>query len=96
MQLDPAYGLSLPGKIATAGPQVLKVDARIHLNRGGDTMARMMGESTRALRDKYIATGAANGTDIEKYIENANNARFWTVYYSTVTVIASRSSENSS
>ena len=60
MQLDPAYGLSLPGKIATAGLQVLRVDSRIHLNRGGDTMARMMGESTRALRDKYVATGEAN------------------------------------
>jgi hypothetical protein len=66
------------------------VDARIHLNRGGDTIVRMMGESTRALREKYIATGEANGTDIEKYIENANNERFWAVYYSTVSVIAKR------
>jgi hypothetical protein len=54
-------------------------------------MARMMGESTRALRDKYIATGMASGTNIENYIENANNARFWAVYYSTVTVIAKKS-----
>jgi SAM-dependent methyltransferase len=88
MQLDPAYGLSLPARIAAAGLQVLTVDSRIHLNRGGDTMARMMGESTRALREKYIATGEADATDIEKYIENANNARFWAVYYSTVSVIA--------
>jgi SAM-dependent methyltransferase len=93
MQLDPAYGLSLAGKIAAAGLQVLKVDAPIHLNRGGDTMARMMGESTRALRDKYVATGEADMTDIEKYIANANNSRFWVVYYSTVTVIATRNSK---
>lgn len=89
MQLDPAYGLSLPAKIEAAGLQVQRVDSRIHLNRGGDKLARMMGESTRALRDKYIATGEASGADIEKYIENASNDRFWAVYYSTVTVIAS-------
>jgi hypothetical protein len=80
MQLDPAYGLTLPGKVATAGLQVLKVDARIHLNGGGDAMARMMGESTRALRDKYVATGEADAKDIDKYIENANNDGFWAVY----------------
>jgi predicted O-methyltransferase YrrM len=88
MQLDPAYGLSLPRKIATAGLQVLKVDSRLHVNRGGDTMARMMGESTRALSDKYVATGEADAKDINKYIENANNDRFWAIYYSTVSVVA--------
>jgi 2-polyprenyl-3-methyl-5-hydroxy-6-metoxy-1,4-benzoquinol methylase len=90
MQLDPAYGLSMPATIAAAGVQVRKVDSHLHLSRGGDTMARMMGESTRALRDKYVATGEANAADIEKYIANANNERFWAVYYATVTVIAAR------
>jgi hypothetical protein len=90
MQLDPAYGLSLPGKIAAEGLQVLRVDSRIHLNRGGDTMARMMGESTKALREKYVATGQADPADIEKYIENTNNDQFWAVYYSTVSVIAAK------
>jgi hypothetical protein len=91
MQLDPGFGLTLPAKIAKAGLEVLTVDSHLHLNRGGDTMALMMGESIRALREKYIATREADATDIEKYIENANNARIWAVYYSTVSVIAKRS-----
>lgn len=94
MQLDPAYGLSLPGKIAAEGLQILRVDLQTHLNRGGDTMARMMGESTRALADKYVATGEATPADIEKYIDNASNPQFWAVYYSTVSVVAVRAGES--
>jgi len=93
LQLDPAYGLSLPRKIADEGLRIVRVDSHIHLNRGGDTMARMMGESTKALREKYVATGEADPSDIERYIENANNERFWGVYYSTVSVIAQKASE---
>lgn len=93
MQLDPSYGLTLPAKAAAEGLQVLRVDAHLHLNRGGDTMALMMAESTRALRDKYVATGEADAKDIEKYIENANRADFWAVYYSTVSVVAKKPCE---
>jgi predicted O-methyltransferase YrrM len=91
MQLDPAYGLTLPGKIAAKGLQILRTDSRLHLNRGGDTMAKMMGESTRAIRDKYVATGQAAPADIDRYIENANNQAFWAVYYITVSVVAVKS-----
>jgi 2-polyprenyl-3-methyl-5-hydroxy-6-metoxy-1,4-benzoquinol methylase len=93
MQLDPAYGLTLPGKVVAEGLQILRTDARLHLNRGGNTMARMMGESTRALRDKYVATGQATPADIDRYIENANNQAFWAVYYTTVSVIAVKTPE---
>jgi SAM-dependent methyltransferase len=92
--LDPAYSLSLPAKIAAEGLTILRADAHMHLNRGGDTMARMMGESTRALREKYLATGEAGPTDIENYIRNANEPSFWSVYYSTVSVVAVQSSES--
>ena len=95
MDLEPAYGLSLPGKLAAEGLQVLRVDARVHLNRGGDTIARMMAESTRALRDKYLATGAARPADIEQYIKNANDNGFWAVYYSTVSVVTVKTREGS-
>ena len=88
LQLDPAYGLSLPARVAATGLQVLTVDSRIHLNRGGDTMARMMVESTWALCDKYLATGQAGPGDINKYIENANRDDCWALHYSTVSVIA--------
>jgi SAM-dependent methyltransferase len=90
MLLDPAYGLSLPEKIAAAGLQVLEVDSRIHLACGGSPLARMMGESTRALADKYVATGEASLSDIERYIANAGNPCFWSVYYATVSVIAKK------
>ena len=52
MQLDPAFGLGLPRKIAGEGLRILRVDSWIHLSRGDGTMARMMGESTRTLRDR--------------------------------------------
>jgi hypothetical protein len=93
MQLDPAYGLSLPAKVAAEGLQVVRVVADLHLNRGGDAMGRMMGESTRALGDKYLATGNAGPADIEKYIENSNKDGFWAVYHSTVSVVAVRTDE---
>lgn len=95
MQLDPAYGLSLPAKIAAERLQILRVVGHLHLNRGGDTMARMMGESTRALADKYVATGEATPADTEKYIENANDTRFWAVYYSTVSAVAVKTGASS-
>jgi ubiquinone/menaquinone biosynthesis C-methylase UbiE len=94
MELDPGYGLSLPGKLAAAGLKILRVDAHMHLNRGGDAMARMMGESTRALSEKYLATGEAGPTDIKKYIRNANDQGFWAVYYSTVSVVAVQTGES--
>ena len=53
-------------------------------------MAQMMAVSTMALADKYIATGEATQADIERRIENANDNQFWTVYYSTVSVVATR------
>ena len=53
-------------------------------------MARMMGESQRALADKYIATGVTTAADIEHYLQNTEDERYWTVYYSTVSVIAQK------
>jgi hypothetical protein len=47
-----------------------------------------MGYSTRALADRYIATGEASGADIDRYIQNSADPEFWSVYYSTETVIA--------
>ena len=91
MELDPAFGLTLPQKIAAMGLEILRVDSRIHLHRGGDTMARMMGHSTNALRDKYVATGKCDESDIDAYIEHSMDPNFWAVYYSTAAVVAIRS-----
>jgi SAM-dependent methyltransferase len=93
LQLNPAYGLSLPAKIACQGFQLVEVDSRMHLARGGSAMARMMAASTRALAGKYVATGETRDGDIEAYIRNAENPRLWAVYYSTVSVVARKASE---
>ncbi len=88
--LDPGYGLSLPGKIAAQGFSIVDVDSRIHLAQGDTCIARMMGASTQALADKYIATGEATAADIDAYIRNTKNEQFWSVYYATVSVIATK------
>ena len=88
MQLDPAYGLSLPEKIASEGLKILSVDSQIHLANGGSPVARMMEVSTRALAEKYIDTGEADQEDIDQYALNASNEQLWSIYYTTVSVIA--------
>ena len=90
MGLNPGYGLALPEKVAAEGLQIVEVDSRIHLARGGSLMAQMMSASTRALADKYVATGEATEDDIDRRIQNANNDELWTVYYSTVSVVATK------
>ena len=88
MELNPAFGLALPKMVAAEGLEIVEVDSRIHLAHGGSLMARMMGTSTSALADKYVATGEASESDIDRCIEKTNDDQFWTVYYSTVSVIA--------
>src|SRR5439155_19889569 len=92
LRLDPAYGLSLPAKIALQGLQIVEVDSRLHLARGGSAVARMMAASTRALAAKYVDTGEATDSDIEAYTTNAANDRFWAVYYATISVVARKTS----
>src|SRR5262249_5022235 len=94
MGLGPAYGLVLPARMAAAGGRGLEVDSCAHLSHRGDALARMMGESTRALGDRYVATEEAGPEDVEEYAENANDDRLWAVYYSTVSVIAERSQDH--
>jgi SAM-dependent methyltransferase len=90
LSLDPAYGFTLPQKVDAVGLAIQNVDSCIHLACGGSALARMMAESTAALADKYVATTEASPPDIEQYIANAHNPHFWAVYYSTVSVIASK------
>lgn len=90
MGLNPGYGLTLPERVAAQGLKVVELDSRIHLARGGSGMAQMMAASTTALGDKYIATGEASQADIDQRLENARDEQFWTVYYSTISVVASK------
>ena len=48
-----------------------------------------MGESAQTLTDKFLATGeATEKEDIQHYVRNAHDPSYWSVYYSTVSVIA--------
>lgn len=86
--LNPAYGLGLPDTLRAARFDVMEVDAALHLCPGGSAVARMMAASADALREKYMATGEAKEADLENYIANAANPDDWSVYYTTVSVIA--------
>lgn len=94
MGLDPSYGLSLPKKVTAEGLEIIEVDSRLHLARGGSLMARMMGMSEKALAEKYVATGEATYADIERSIANNQDDDFWTVHYATVSVVARCSRTN--
>jgi len=88
MGLDPAYGLRLPEKLCAAGYEIVEVDAALHLCPGNSPIAKMMAASTDALREKYLATGEAQEADLEAYIANAFNPEYWSIYYTTVSVLA--------
>jgi len=87
---DPGYGLRLPEKVAAEGLRIVDVDSRLHLAPGGSIVARVMGASAQALADRYVATGEARGSDVDEYVESAKDDRSWKVYYSTVSVVASK------
>jgi len=88
--LDPAYGLRLPQNLRTAGFQIVEINSTIHLCEGKSPIANLMAESALALSQEYQKTGEATAEDIQQYVANAHNPDFWSVYYSTTSIIAKR------
>lgn len=86
--LDPAYGLRLPREMEKVGLEIIESKVMTHLCPGGAPIANVMAESAIALRDKYRTTGIATDQDIDRYVELARDRRYWSVYYSTVSIIA--------
>lgn len=86
--LDPAYGLALPRKAEDAGFEILRARAAMHLCPGDAPIARVMAESALVLRQEYTGTGVATDEDLDRYVAHAGDARRWSVYYSTVSIIA--------
>ena len=86
--LDPGYGLHLPQNLHTAGFQIVETHSTMHLCEGKSLIANLMGESALVLGQEYQKTGEATADDIQQYIANAQNPDFWSVYYSTTSVIA--------
>jgi hypothetical protein len=52
-----------------------------------------MSDSAEALRTKYASTGEATADDIDGYIQATRDPNSWSVYYSTVGLIATSPSE---
>ena len=86
--LDPGYGIRLPQKLNAAGLNVVETHSRIHLCEGNSPFANLMAESAESLSPHYRATGEATQEDIHHYVRNAHDPNYWSVYYSTVSVIA--------
>jgi SAM-dependent methyltransferase len=88
--LDPGYGLRLPQNLRMAGFQIFETNSTIHLCEGKSPIANLMAESALALSQEYQKTGEATADDIHQYVANAHNPDFWSVYYSTTSIIAQR------
>jgi hypothetical protein len=86
--LNPAYGLGLPRKIAELGFRILRTKATMHLCQGDGPIAKVMAESASVLRKEYTATGVATDQDIDRYVEHARNPHQWSVFYTTVSILA--------
>lgn len=86
--LDPSFGLKLPLILQKNGIRVERVIGDQHLCCGNSKVAKMMGCSTATLREKYTRTQKASEQDVHTYIKNSLNEDFWTVYYSTISVMA--------
>ena len=87
--LNAGYGLTLPTQVEAQDFYVTHANSILHFAPGNSPIARMMGESTRVLSAEYVATGEADEKDIKGYIEQAYASDYWSVYYATVSVIAS-------
>ena len=86
--LDAAYGIRLPQKVRASGLTIVETHSSIHLCEGGSPIANLMAESAHVLSHEYLATGEATEEDIQHYVRNAHDPEYWSVYYSTVSVIA--------
>lgn len=86
--LDPACGLNLPRKATEVGLDILRTKATIHLCPGNAPIANVMAESALVLREEYTGTGVATDRDIDCYVGHARDPRYWSVYYSTISVLA--------
>lgn len=87
LALNPGFGTCLPKEAEKIGFEIFHLESKMHLDKGNSLMALMMGKSAEALKEKYVATRIASGSDVDEYIANSKNDEYWQVYYSTVSVI---------
>jgi SAM-dependent methyltransferase len=85
--LDGSFGRRLPEFVRARGLSAERVEFDCHAEPGGSGLAAMMGLSTLALGDKYMATGQATNDDVERYREFAASPVCVGIYYATVRVL---------
>ena len=87
MGKDPGFGIRLPGLVRAVGLDEATTDVWAPLAAGGDLMARMMGASVLALRQRLVQTGAAIEDDVDRYLAASVEPGVWASYYATVCVV---------
>lgn len=85
--LDPGFGQHLPMQMRTHGMDMIHVETTVHMQSGGEPMARVMAESAEQLRAEYLQVGIASEADIQHYIDSALNPATLATYYTTVGAI---------
>ena len=90
MGLDWSVGIKLPAFLQARRLRNLTWEVNTHLNHGGTGIARIMRMSTEHLKHPYLDTGKATNQDIERYIRFTEDKNSWTIYYSTISVMAQK------
>lgn len=87
INLDPAFGLKLPLLLQQNNIHIERVLDDRHLCCGNSKVAKVMGNSAVTLQNNYVQTQKASVQDVEAYINNSIDNNFWTVYYSTISIV---------
>ena len=86
LRMDCALGLKLPALLQRRGLQDLIVENDAPLCAGRSGMATVMKMSAEQLREKYLATGVVEPSDLERYCRFADDPKAWAIYYATIAV----------
>jgi SAM-dependent methyltransferase len=86
--MDYAFGARLPAVLQERSLEDISIENDSAIVCGGSPHALMMGMSTSALADKYIATKRATAQDIERYVRFAADPACWATYHATIRAVA--------
>jgi ubiquinone/menaquinone biosynthesis C-methylase UbiE len=86
LKMDYALGRKLPALMQRRGLQRLTVENDAPLCAGGSGMATVMKMSAEQLREKYLATGVVDQSDLERYCRFSDDPNTWAIYYATIAV----------
>lgn len=76
-------GPQLPRLLNEAGLQGVSWEGNNELDRGGSTLARMMGLSMAQLADQLLSTGLVQQQDLDHYARATADPAAWILYFAT-------------